>query len=337
MIREYLKLSRFFNMGLTGVAPVLGALAMWGTVQPSLSDLVILFCIGCCSHIYGFVLNDIVDINIDKLSQDLRARPLVSSTIGRKKATLFAVLSMIVAFLLSLFFFETTQKYLSLLSILFVAYILATLYDMGSKKYPGMDIFVASAVFFLIIFGAASISIDTLFITSLPWIVALIGSIQVLFMNMINGAIKDIDHDAKGQAKTVAIRLGAQANDAHMALPVSFKVLGYGIEICRSFLIFYPFLFLTDIFSIIPWQLVVLILLTGLIFFSIHRLFVLKTFKRDQVRRHIGIIVIFMYATTPVMLSSLNPFILLLALVPPLWFVMGNIVLHGTIFEPKTM
>ena len=29
MLRDYIEITRLFNMGLTGVAPVLGALSMW--------------------------------------------------------------------------------------------------------------------------------------------------------------------------------------------------------------------------------------------------------------------------------------------------------------------
>jgi len=70
---------------------------------------------------------------------------------------------------------------------------------------------------------------------------------------------------------------------------------------------------------------------------SIHKLFSIKTFDRNYIRKWIGIIVIVMYATTPIMLSSLKLCFILVAFVPPLWFISSNIVLHGTVLEPKTM
>jgi len=154
---------------------------------------------------------------------------------------------------------------------------------------------------------------------------------------MINGAIKDIDHDAKGRADTLAIRLGAGVKNGRVTLPLPFKTIGYLIEMSRSVLIFSPFIFLSREFPVQGWQIGLLAMLTVLIFFSIYKLFSIQEFKRDQVRRHIGIIVIFMYATTPVMLSSLHFSILLVALVPPLWFMVSNLVLHKTVLEPKTM
>jgi hypothetical protein len=194
-----------------------------------------------------------------------------------------------------------------------------------------MDIFVVGAVFFLIVFGAYTIGTPT----QLAWIVAFVGALQVLFMNMINGAIKDVDHDEEGMANTIAIRLGAHIKGNEVSLPGSFKALGYLIEIIRSALIFTPFIFLGLTYE--QWQIGLLILFTILTFASIFKLFSIKHFERSRIRKYIGIIVIFMYATTPLMLSSLYIYILLVALVPPVWFILSNLVLHKTFLEPQTM
>jgi len=303
--------------------------------------LFILFCIGCFSHVYGFVINDLIDIKVDKLSNELFARPLVSGSISRKKAAIFAITCMIISFILSLYFFIELISYVLLASILAIAYILATIYNFSSKKYPGMDVFVAGAVFFLILFGAATVSINQLFSNPLIWIVAFIGALQVLFMNMINGAIKDIDHDEKGLANTIAIKLGAKTHKGMITLPKAFKIVGYGVEILRSILIFLPFFILapfnqTDKIGILL-RITILIVFTAITLYSIFKLFSIKTFHRDHIRKWIGLIVIFMYATTPIMLSSIQLYIILVAFVPPLWFISSNLILHGTVLQPKTM
>jgi hypothetical protein len=194
-----------------------------------------------------------------------------------------------------------------------------------------MDLVLASAIFFFILFGAWTIGAPT----TLAYIVALIGGIQVLFMNMINGAIKDIDHDKQGSANTVAIRLGARVQAGTMVLPLSFKSTGYLIEAIRIVLIFLPFVILGLSASL--WQVALLVVLSLATFYSIYRLFSIKTFDRAKIRKCIGIIVIFMYATAPIMLSSLNIYIILAALIQPIWFFASNLVLHQTMFEPKTM
>ena len=82
---------------------------------------------------------------------------------------------------------------------------------------------------------------------------------------------------------------------------------------------------------------ILLLILTICTFLSIYKLFSIDKFERNNVRKHIGILVMFMYATAPVMLYSLNPYIALVALIPPIWFIFSNIILHKTVLEPKTM
>jgi len=330
MLTEYLKLSRSFNMGLTSTAPVLGAISMWNIGEISILGLFILFLIGSLSHIFGFVLNDVVDIKIDRLSKELSARPLVSGKITRKKAFYFAIFCMVLSLMLSIFFYNN-GGFVLILSILITAYIFATIYNIASKKYPGMDFFVAGAVFFLILFGASTIGTPN----SLAWIVAFIGGLQVLFMNLINGAIKDIDHDLDGKANTLAIKLGSRINKGKIILPSSFKTIGYLIETGRIFFIFVPFLFFSHPYYL--WQIGIISILIILTFFSIYRFFSITNFNRDRIRRSIGVIVILMYMITPLMLSSLNIIILILAIIPPVWFIIYNIIIHNTFLEPKTM
>jgi hypothetical protein len=158
---------------------------------------------------------------------------------------------------------------------------------------------------------------------------------------MINGAIKDIDHDEKGLANTIAIKLGAKTRKGVITLPPIFKIVGYSVEVFRSVLIFVPF------FIIIPFnqiqnagiviRIAILLVFTTITLFSIHKLFSIKTYNRNRIRKWIGIIVIFMYSTTPIMLSALHPSIILVAFVPPLWFILSNLILHGTVLQPKTM
>ncbi len=331
MLRDYIEITRLFNMGLTAVAPVLGALSMWNVGSLELWKLAILFLIGSMSHVYGFVINDVIDFRLDKLSKDLSARPLVRGSITRRGAAYFAVSCMIGSFLLSFVFFSDVFQYVVIAGILLIAYFLATMYDIASKKYPGMDLVVASAIFFLILFGACTIGTPT----RLSYVVALIGGIQVLFMNMINGAIKDIDHDEQGSANTLAIRLGAKVHAGVIALPLSFKTTGYLIEVVRIVLVFLPFVCLGLSPSL--WQIALLVLFAVGTFFSIYKLYSIKTFNRARIRKWIGIIVIFMYATTPIMLCSMNIYIILVAFIPPIWFFASNLVLHKTVFEPKTM
>jgi hypothetical protein len=238
---------------------------------------------------------------------------------------------MILSFILTIIFYNNLKNFTLIISILSLAYILAFIYNILSKKYPGMDFFVAGAIFFLILFGASTVGN----LTSLALIVAFIGGIQVLFMNLINGTIKDIDHDVQGLANTTAIKLGVRINQDQIILPSTFKIIGYLMETIRIFLMFIPFLFFAQPYYL--WQLSSLFVIIIFIFISIYQFFSIKKFERNRIRRSIGIIVILMYTTTPIMLSSLNTYILILLFIPPIWFIFCNIFLHNTLLIPKTM
>jgi len=329
VIREYLKLSRSFNAGLTGIAPVLGAISMH---EYRLLPLFLLFLVGFFGHVYGFVVNDIMDLGIDKLSDELKDRPLVSGKISKKAAWIFAILSMIFSFLIAIFlaihYYSFFSFPLLILSALFI-----TIYDVISKKYPAMDVFVAGGIFLLILYGAASVSPN---LTSLAWIVCGLGTIQVLFMQFIAGGLKDAEHDYKARAKTLAIFLGVKCEDKKLFIPFSFKALAYVIQIIDIILLLIPLLFIFELKDSII-QIVILIPLCIAMLLISKKLLEMREFDRDKARKLIGGHYYINFSLVPIMLTVLNPYIGLLVFVPFGAFVLSNLTLHGTIMQPKTM
>ncbi|MDI6855952.1 MAG: UbiA family prenyltransferase [Candidatus Thermoplasmatota archaeon] len=331
MLAEYFKLVRSFNLALTAIAPVLGALAMAPENICCLA-LFVLFLIGACSHVYGFVLNDYLDVRVDKLTRELKDRPLVSGTIKKSASLKLAFSALLLSWILTLFFYQNLTQWLKLLLLLIIADSLATTYNFTSKKLPAMDFSVACAVYFLIIFGSATVSFN---LTALAVIVALIGFAQVLYMNMINGGLKDIDHDWLANAKTVAVKLGTRVIGNNLKIPSGLKACAYSIITFHAVLIFSPFAIANLNFCY--WQIAVLTVFLLLEIYFASKLLFMKKFNRQVIRKNIGLEVIFMYALAPLVLSSINVYISLLALVPPSGFVISNLVLHKSALKPKTM
>ena len=240
VIREYLKLSRSFNAGLTGIAPVLGAISM---EEYRLFPLFLLFLVGFFGHVYGFVVNDIIDLSVDKLSNELNDRPLVSGKISRKAAWIFAIFSMIFAFLIAAILALHYYSFFPSFPFLILSAMSITAYDVISKKYPAMDVFVAGGIFLLILYGAISIRAH---ITHLAYIVCGLGTVQVLFMQFIAGGLKDVEHDYKAKANTLAITLGVKYENKKVFIPLSFRALAYGIQAFNIILLFIPFLWIFE-------------------------------------------------------------------------------------------
>ena len=348
-IAEYLKLARSFNLALTAVGPVFGALAMG---EQSLLRLLLLFLVGAGAHIYGFVLNDYIDMRIDNLSGELRQRPLVSGTITPKAALAFALYGlgvMLIVGYLSMSVsstLNTTEALLvvgrpRIMAILVIAAVLATIYNLVSKQLPGMDAFVAGAVFFLCVFGAASTAGDIDRISRLGWIVCTLGGLQVVFMNIVAGGLKDIDHDSRGGGRTLAVALGCNVygNDDHLRIPPRFRALAYIIQMIYLLILFSPFVLglLSGPDIEMAVILVVLAAISTAMLVTSYRLLNQTQFRRDRMRMYIGTHYILNYILVPIMLAPLSPYILLLTIVPPLGFLLSNKLLAGDAMKPKTM
>ncbi len=336
MVREYLKLARSFNAVLTGISPVMGAIAM---EEYNLIILFLLFVIGFLGHTFGFVLNDIIDYQIDKSSKDISDRPLISGTISLKNAWIFGFISIVFAYLIAFYLAFYTQNFFPII-ILMLSAIFIIIYDLTSKKLPAMDIFVALGIFCLILYGA-SIQVKSIFdLTKLAWIVSILGSIQVLFMQFIAGGLKDIENDYMRGAKTVAIKLGVRINKGKLNISTSFKALAYLIQLFDLIVVSLPFFIIWNINNLtnlqfFQWAIIILIGIT-MIFIS-YKLLSMKHFERMRARKLIGSHYMINFTIVPIMLMSLNPWAGILMFFPGLGFIIFNIILHGTIAQPKTM
>ena len=339
MIREYLKLSRSFNAVLTGVSPVMGAIAM---EQYNIVTLFLLFLVGFLGHTFGFVFNDIIDYKIDKSSEEISDRPLISGTISIKKAWIFAIASMIVAFIIALYIAIINQNFFPVLILAVSAFFIA-LYDLISKKYPFMDVFVSFGVFFLILYGACygKTSVKSIYdISKLAWTVCVLGSIQVLFMQTVAGGMKDIENDFMKGAKTSAIKMGVRITDGTLKVSLRFKAFAYIVQMADMIIVFLPFFIVWEINnpSVLQYFQWVLLGIIGVMMFTLsHRLLSMKHFERSKARKFIGSHYVTNFALVPIMLMTLNPWAGLLVFFPALGFILSNVILHGTILQPKTM
>jgi len=335
-IREYLKLARSFNAVLTGVSPVMGAIAMQ---EYDILTLFLLFIAGFLGHTYGFVLNDIIDYKIDKSSTEISDRPLISGTISLKKAWIFAITSMFVAFLIAGYISYKSGFYIPIL-MLGLSALFITIYDLISKKLPGMDIFVALGLFFLVLYGATTVNGSLASVTPLAWIVCLLASIQVLFMQFIAGGLKDIENDYKMGAKTLAVKLGVRVTDGKLKISNSFKSLAYGIQITDLIVVLLPFFIIWNINELTTLQYLqwIIIIIIAILMFTIsYKLLSMKKFERGKARKYIGSHYMINFMIVPIMLMKLNLWAGLLMFFPLLGFILNNLILHGTLLQPKTM
>jgi 4-hydroxybenzoate polyprenyltransferase len=336
MIREYLKLARSFNAVLTGIAPVMGAIAMG---QYDLVMLFLLFLVGFFGHTFGFVYNDIHDFDIDKSSKEISDRPLISGTISITKAWIFAVTSLVLAIILSIWIGVMTDQTYSI-GILLISAGCIIIYDLISKKLPCTDLFVSLGIFFLILYGASTTVPSLHQITTLTWIVCILGAIQAFFMQIVTGALKDVENDAAHGVWTLAISLGVRFQEGRLRVTNSFKIVAYGIQLLDLAIVFLPFFIIWNVTTLEPWQLAqwATLALVGLFMLYLsHQLLTMPLFDRDRARTLIGSHYLLNFALVPIMLMSLNLNSWILIFFPGIGFLTSNLMLHGTLLKPKTM
>lgn len=324
MIKEYAKLSSAHFMFLTTMIPLSGALVMGET---RFSHLIIIFIIGLLAHIYGFAFNHYNDIKIDGLIPKLKERPLPSGTIKKKHASIYILTVLILGFLITFYFFE-----IKILIIYSFGIILATIYDLFSKKIGGMDFILAASITMSAVFGSATVSFN---FTNLAYIIWILSFIQSLNLNLIAGGVKDADHDFLINSKHLSTALGVKVKEEILIVPNSFKVVAYLFAVLYVIFVFIPIV--KKWINLHILLIIVLICVNISFFYITYKMMRKRRFDRQEIRKYVVLHYNINWLNVPILLITITPFAGILILFPLLGLIISNIFLYKTIFRPKMM
>jgi 4-hydroxybenzoate polyprenyltransferase len=330
-ITAYARLLRIPGLGALALPPVIGALTV-GVFD--LYSLAMLFGIGAVAAMFGFILNDYADVELDRLIPELKGKPLVDGTIERKTAVFICFYCVLLAFffLILLWRGKTIDEYKFLAMIcIFLAGILGSIYDLVGKKLPGSDFFVAVSMSFLFLLGALSFGAPNI----ITWIIFILTFNQTLHMNAVEGGIKDADHDFKMGVNNIALASGVSVNGENLHIPLGFKAFGMGLRLFSVVLLFTPIFVLSYHYEL--WNIILLVLATGVVLFFSVKLLTLKTFQRDMIRRYIGIQSFLRYSLVPIMLIPMIAVIpaVVLIIFPIAWYIIFTPLLGEKLFRPR--
>jgi len=325
----YSKLLRLPGLGGLAIPPVFGAISV-GIYN--FSHLFLLFLIGCFTAIFGFVLNDYADVELDSLVKELRGKPLVSGAVSKKNAILIVMVSVILTFFTVAILWRgktIDELKFSGITCLTIAGLLGTVYNLYGKKIIASDLMVALSMSFLFLFGALSFSKPNL----LTWIIFILTFNQTLHMNAVEGGIKDVDHDFVMGVKNLALYSGVRVNNGNIFIPWHFKLFGVLIRVSSAILIFIPFIYGLD-YEV--WQIAILILLIfGVIYLEI-KLLEMKKFDRNEIRKLISSAAFLRYSIVPFMLvSKIGAISIFLAVFPILWYIAFAPLAGIKLFQPE--
>ncbi len=330
-ISAYAKLLRIPGIGALGIVPVIGALTV-GVYD--LYSLTLVFLIGAFSCIFGFILNDYIDIELDKLVDDLKKKPLVSGVVSKKSTLTITIFLIMFTFLIIaiLWYGQIIDKYkITAISCIVIAGFLGSIYDIYGKKIVGSDFLVAISVSLIFLFGALSFGKPNI----ITWIIFVLTFNNILYMNAIQNGVKDADHDYKMEVKNIALSLGVKIKGNALSIPNPFKIFGLSIRFLSAFLLFTPFVFFKFTYNL--FQIIVLILLTALFLILSIKFLTMGKFDRSKIRKIIGIQSFLRYSLVPIMLISIIGvyYSILLIIIPIIWYIIFTPLIGEKIFKPR--
>lgn len=332
-IVAYARLLRLPGIGGLAIPPAIGAITV-GIYD--LYNLSIVFAIGALAALFGFILNDVIDLEVDKLSDELKGKPLVNGDISTKTAIGICVFFMLLTFLLIFYlWYNQTLTYLKFGALLciIIAGMLGCIYDFYGKQIIGSDFLVAISMALIFLFGALAFQGHEPNI--ITWIIFILTFNNLLHMNAIEGGLKDADHDYKKGVKNIALKSGVKVRGENITIPLSFKAFGMGIRLFSSGLLLTPFIFYRYEYYI--WQIALLIIaIFGVLFFS-GKLLSIKKFNRNEIRKYIAIQSFLRYSLVPIMLISIIGVIyaIILIIFPIIWYIIFTPIIGEKLFRPR--
>jgi 4-hydroxybenzoate polyprenyltransferase len=302
----------------------------------SISVLVPLFIVGILSGIYGFVLNDYIDADLDKLCKDLSKRALVRGTVSKKAARIIIILCFLGAYItIFLFFYRPHTLFFTGLICILVADALCGIYNVYGKRILGSDFFLALAQSLFFLFGALMV-LEHGTPGGLTWVLFLLIFLQLLYSNAIIGGLKDADHDYLMNVKNIALASGVIVEDNQkLVIPSLFLAFGLGLRFLSAFFVFAPFFFFNVKYELI--QIVILIPFVVLLLLSSSRMLTFKQFNRRKLRKVIIVQVFLWYCIVPLLFVSIIGWFsaFLLVALPTAWYFFFSFLIGEKLFEPQ--
>lgn len=201
------RFARIHFVGFTSLWALLGA-ASCGS-GPGPLPFLGLVAVSLCFHLYGGVMNDVIDLEVDR-TQALRAGdPLVSGAVSRGAAFAFALCQIPLVFALTGWLGEPAAHGWLAFAVLAMA-----LYNGFGKRCavpPVTDFVQGSCWAALVVYGVVATGGRPGLVTLG---VALYAVLYTTLINGVHGGLRDLDNDLASGARTTALWLGVRPGEA---------------------------------------------------------------------------------------------------------------------------
>lgn len=213
---------RLHFLVFSGVWPLMGAVS----VRPALGARQIATLLGAtlCFHCFAMVLNDVIDLPIDRREPRRQNDPLVRGAVRPWQALLFALAQPILTIPLTMMLGGGSLAYTALA----VGFAAMAAYDLWGKRCPFpplTDALQGIGWGSLAVYAACAGGATP---TALTWLVAAYVTGFTLLFNGIHGPLRDLENDLANGAKTTALLLGARPKAGRGTPVVPAAVAAYG-------------------------------------------------------------------------------------------------------------
>lgn len=216
---------RISTLGFTLLLPLLGSAS--GQHALTNGTTLLMISVGLAFHIFAYVLNDVVDLRLDR-TEPLRAdSPLVQGKFTRRQALWLALSQPPLAFAIA-YLAGVTLVALYMLGAAFLSLAAYNLYGKRCSLPPLTDFVQAIGWCALVLFGAFAYAPTAHADTT--WLITYVF-VYVLLINGIHGGVRDLANDLEHQARTTAIWLGARPTHSSGAkLTVWLTAYGFVLQ-----------------------------------------------------------------------------------------------------------
>jgi 4-hydroxybenzoate polyprenyltransferase len=198
---------RLHSLGFRWMLVLLGA----ATVRPDPDARLMLglLLVAVCFHIHGYVLNDVIDLDVDRTQARRRQDPLVRGAISKEAAFAFALVQIPLAALIGFHMQLGTWAWCALGA----GFALSVVYDKWGKLCPVpplTDLVQGLAWGSLVLFGIFAATPEASYLDvrerALPLLAYGVGFIFLI--NGVHGGLRDLSTDLRCRRRTTAIFLG---------------------------------------------------------------------------------------------------------------------------------
>lgn len=233
---QYLRLIRPYGMLFLGFAPVFGAIAA-GQINGLV--LWVLLAVGLLYHVFTFVLNDVVDVEVDAKSRYVAARPLIEGGISHRQALVLVVVSLVTCLVLA----GLTGSLFTVV-FLFVAFVCALVYNVWSKRVAFLEFVLGFGVFSLVLAGSFTGPVS---LSNITLDVGLAFFVQWVFSVGVAANLKDIEEDTKQGVFTSPTVLGVKFSNGRVEIPLDFIL--YALFVSGAYILLLGNIFVMGLLS----------------------------------------------------------------------------------------